>query len=57
MNNDTVEYGWKQMEKRLNQRFDKYFRNDPGTGECKEMNVLKQLPTHCQKDKEHSEMN
>ena len=57
MSHDSAEYGWEQLQQRLEQKFCKYFQDDSETSESKQKNPSLQHLSSYQKDKEHSEIN
>ena len=57
MSDDSAEYGWEQLQQRLEQKFCKYFQNDSETSECKQKNPSRQYHNYYQKNKERSEVN
>jgi hypothetical protein len=36
MNHDCAEYGWEQLQQRLEQKFSRYLQNESETSECKQ---------------------
>jgi hypothetical protein len=57
MSHDSAEYGWEQLQQRLEQKFCKYFQNDSETSDCKQKNPPHQHHSRDQKNKERSEIN